>query len=141
MKLLLAALAALVLTTQFVVAEDASSGLMAEFGGKPGLVKVVDDLMINLLAEPKTKESFINTDQKRIKAMLVDQFCEVMGGGCKYTGKTMAQSHSGLDIKRGEFNSLVESLRTAMDKNKVPMRAQNKLLALLAPMHRDIIGK
>ena len=114
---------------------------MADFGGKPGLVKVVDDLMINLLAEPKTKESFINTDQKRIKTMLVDQFCEVMGGGCKYTGKTMAQSHSGLDIKRGEFNSLVESLRSAMSKNNVPMRAQNKLLALLAPMHRDIIGK
>ena len=141
MKLLVAALAALVLTTQFAVAEDASSGLMADFGGKPGLVKVVDDLMINLLAEPKTKESFINTDQKRIKTMLVDQFCEVMGGGCKYTGKTMAQSHSGLDIKRGEFNSLVESLRSAMSKNNVPMRAQNKLLALLAPMHRDIIGK
>ena len=141
MKLLIAVLAALTFTSTFAVAEEATSGLMADFGGKPGLVKVVDDLMINLLAEPKTKESFINTDQKRIKSMLVDQFCEVLGGGCKYTGKTMAQSHSGLDIKRGEFNSLVESLRTAMDKNNVPTRAQNKLLALLAPMHRDIVGK
>ncbi len=131
---------AIILLGQFGFAADTSE-LMTDFGGKSGLVKVVDDFMINLLAEPKTKESFINTDQKRIKEMLVEQFCDVLGGGCKYTGKTMAQSHAGLDIKRGEFNSLVESLRTAMSKNNVPMRAQNKLLALLAPMHRDIVGK
>ena len=97
--------------------------------------------MIGLLAEPKTKPSFINADQKRVKDMLVDQFCELLGGECKYVGKTMAQSHNGLDIKRGEFNALVECLRTAMSKNDVPVRSQNKLLALLAPMHREIIGK
>lgn len=128
-------------SAQFAQAEIDKSGLMDDFGGKPGLVKIVDDFMIGLLAEPKTKESFVNSDQKHIKAMLVDQFCELMGGPCKYTGKSMAKSHAGLDIKKSEFNALVACLRTAMSKHSVPVRSQNKLLALLAPMHRDVVGK
>ena len=35
----------------------------------------------------------------------------------------------------------IEALQDAMDKHDVPFRAQNKLLALLAPMHRDIVEK
>ena len=57
---------------------QSQSELYKDFGGKPGLVKVVDDFMIGLLAEPKTKPSFVNADQKHIKEMLVDQFCELL---------------------------------------------------------------
>jgi hemoglobin len=32
-------------------------------------------------------------------------------------------------------------LQFAMDKNQVPFSTQNKLLAVLAPMHRDIITR
>ena len=124
-----------------VVAAESRAGLIEDFGGKSGLVKVVDDFMIGLLAEPKTKASFINADQKHIKEMLVDQFCELLDGPCKYTGKSMAKSHAGLGVDKSQFYALVECLRTAMSKNNVPVRSQNKLLAKLAPMNRDIIEK
>ena len=57
--------------------------------------------------------------------------------------KTRAERrfHANLAINRENFNALVEQLQFAMDKNNVPFRAQNKLLAVLAPMHRDIITK
>lgn len=112
-----------------------------DFGGKPGLVKLMDDFMVELLATPETKSFFVNADQKRVKEQLVDQFCEVLGGPCKYSGKSMEASHSGLGINKNSFNSLVESLRRTMDKHHIPNRSQNKLLAGLAPMHRNIIEK
>jgi hemoglobin len=43
-----------------------------------------------------------------------------------------------LNIDRAAFNALVEDLQKAMDKNDVPFHAQNRLLAKLAPMYRDI---
>ncbi len=132
---------AVVFASNFSLADDSKADLTPDFGGKPGLVKIVDDFMLGLLAESKTKASFINADQKHIKEMLVEQFCDALGGPCKYTGKSMEKSHAGLDIKKSEFNALVECLRTAMDKNHVPARSQNKLLAALAPMHKDIVGK
>jgi len=48
--------------------------------------------------------------------------------------------HEGFDIDRASFNALVEVLQEAMDAQGIPFSAQNKLLAQLAPMHRDIVN-
>lgn len=108
------------------------------FGGKPGLVKLMDDFMIGLIADPRTKPFFDNEKQTFIKAMLVEQMCELMNGGCKYPGRDMKTSHANMKVNREAFNALVEQFQFAMDKNNVPFSAQNKLLAKLAPMYREI---
>lgn len=120
---------------------SALAGPFEDFGAKEGLVKVVDDTMINLLADARTKPFFEKADQTRIKEKLVEQFCVELEGPCTYTGQTMKRSHKGQDINSAHFYALVESLQKAMDKNKIPQRAQNKLLSKLAPMHKDIINK
>lgn len=117
------------------------AGIFKEFGEKAGLVKIMDDFMVNLLKDPRTKSFFENSDQQRVKEQLVDQFCFILNGPCEYKGAKMKPIHSNLNINRENFNALVEQLQVAMDKNNVPFRAQNKLLAVLAPMHRDIVTK
>lgn len=112
-----------------------------DFGDKPGLARIMDDFMLNLLADPRTRPFFEKSNQARVKEQLVEQFCEILGGQCKYTGVPMQPMHASLAINREHFNALVEDLQLAMNKNKVPFRSQNKLLAKLAPMHRDIVTK
>lgn len=114
---------------------------MQAFGGKEGLTKIMDDFMIGLLADKRTAAFFKDADQARVKAQLVDQFCEILNGGCVYKGAKMKPMHRELGINRENFNALVEQLQLAMDKHNVPFRAQNKLLAVLAPMHRDIVTR
>ena len=108
------------------------------FGGKEGLVKIMDDFMIGLVADPRTKAFFDNDKQTFIKAMLVEQMCELMNGGCKYPGRDMKASHANMKVNCEGFNGLVEQFQFAMDKHNVPFAAQNKLLAKLAPMYREI---
>jgi hemoglobin len=155
-----AALAAAMMFAQGALAQDAApmsqpSAAMAasaprdpalkpvfeQFGGKPGLVTLMDDFMVNLMADARTRPYFADSDREHIKAELVDQFCVILDGPCTYTGKDMEKVHRNLGINRAAFNALVEDLQTAMDKNKVPFRAQNKLLAKLAPMHPAVITK
>ncbi|WP_426689561.1 group I truncated hemoglobin [Rhodanobacter ginsengiterrae] len=112
-----------------------------QFGGKPGLVTLMNDFMDNLMADPRTRPYFADTDREHIKAELVDQFCVILDGPCTYTGKDMEKVHRNLGINRAAFNALVEDLQTAMDKSNVPFRAQNKLLAKLAPMHPAVITR
>lgn len=112
-----------------------------EFGGKPGLVTLMNDFMDNLMADARTHPYFAPVDRERIKAELVDQFCVILDGPCTYTGGDMASVHRGMGVDRAAFNALVEDLQTAMNKNNIPFRAQNKLLAKLAPMHKAIITK
>lgn len=109
-----------------------------EFGEIGGLTALMDDFMVILLADTRTRPFFENADQRKIKKLLVEQFCVILGGPCSYTGRDMKSSHAELGIGRDHFNALVEDLQQAMDKRGIAFRAQNKLLAKLAPMHREI---
>lgn len=113
--------------------------LYKAFGEKSGLVALMDDFMVRLLADPRTEPHFKPANQQRVKEQLVDQFCALGGGPCVYKGADMKSSHSNLDIKKSDFNALVEVLQLSMDAKGIPFRKQNEMLALLAPMHRDII--
>ena len=53
----------------------------------------------------------------------------------------MKETHAAFAIDKADFNALVEDLQIAMDRRGVPFRAQNKLLAILAPMHREVITR
>ena len=112
-----------------------------QFGEIAGLTALMDDFMVILLTDERTRPFFKDADQPKIKKLLAEQFCVILGGPCSYTGRDMKSSHKGLDIGRGHFNALVEDLQIAMDKRGIPFRAQNKLLAKLAPMHREIETK
>ncbi len=109
------------------------------FGEKPGLVKLVNEFAGALVADPRTRDFFVNANAERLTTQLVDQFCEVTGGPCKYQGLDMKSSHARFKINKGHYNALVEALQTAMDKQNVPFSAQRELLAQLAFMYRDII--
>ncbi|MBC7435742.1 MAG: group 1 truncated hemoglobin [Bdellovibrionales bacterium] len=113
--------------------------LYKTFGEKPGLVKLMDDFMVRLLADARTAPSFKPANQQRIKEQLVDQFCMLTGGPCAYKGADMKTSHQDLEINKASFHALVEVLQQSMDSQGIPFRSQNQLLAKLAPMHRDII--
>lgn len=119
-------------------ADPALLPVFKAFGEEAGLVALVDDFMVRLLADPRTKRFFAESDTVAVKKHLVEQFCVILGGPCTYTGRDMRTSHAGFDIDRAAMNALVEDLQIAMDARGIPFRAQNELLAKLAPMHRDI---
>lgn len=114
--------------------------LYEAFGGKEGLTALMDDAMTRWLANPRTRPFFANADQARIKQLLVKQFCVIMAGPCTYDGRTMAEAHRGMNVSEGSFYALVEELQVAMNKRHIAFGAQNRLIAALAPMHRDIIN-
>jgi hemoglobin len=130
-------LAGLLTSAQLATADDS---LYQQLGGQPGLVKLMDDFMQRLLADRRMNPFFKDVDHAHVKAQLVDQFCEVSGGPCKLDGPNMKKVHSGIDVTRADFNALVEVLQQAMDAQGIAFGAQNRLLAKLAPMHRDIVN-
>ena len=113
--------------------------VLEQFGGEAGLTRLMDTFMAGLLADERMGPFFANADQARVKRQLVEQFCVILGGDCTYTGRDMKSSHSGMGVDRADFNRLVEVLQVAMDQHDVPFSAQNKLLAKLAPMHREVV--
>jgi hemoglobin len=133
------AAAGLLMTGAALAQSAPSDQLYKAFGEKAGLVLLMDDFMTRLLADPRTGPHFKPANQQHVKAQLVDQLCALSGGPCVYKGADMKTSHAELDIKKSDFHALVEVLQHSMDAKGIAFATQNQMLALLAPMHRDII--
>jgi hemoglobin len=119
----------------------ADAALYASLGERPGIQRIVDDLAVLWLDDARIKDDFDNINMDHLKLRLVDQLCEVSGGPCHYKGRPMGPSHKGLHINQAKFDAVVEDLQTAMDQQGIPFRVQNRLLARLAPMERDIVTR
>jgi hemoglobin len=141
MRKFLLALASLsfALLSSTASAQQAPS-LYNQLGEKAGITKVVDTFVGNVAKDSRINGMFASTNIPRLKTLLVEQVCEATGGPCNYTGRYMKSSHAGMGVNRTHFNALVEDLQAALSTEGVPFGVQNELLALLAPMYRDIIA-
>ncbi len=117
------------------------TGVFEQFGGMPGMTALMDDFMVILLEDPRMRPFFEKVDHDRVKRQLAEQFCAILGGGCAYSGRDMKETHAAFAIDKADFNALVEDLQIAMNRRGVPFRAQNRLLSILAPMHREVITR
>jgi len=136
------ALVALVIAGGAAQAQTAAASadpLFEALGGQPGIARLVDELVPRLAADPRIGPSFKDTNLRELNRQLGDQFCVVAGGPCRYEGGSMKEAHAALRIDKADFNRLVELLQDAMDARAIPFADQNRLLARLAPMHRDVI--
>lgn len=103
------------------------------------MTAVVSETIDQVVADPRLNESFRGSNLARIKRLIVEQICDIAGGGCHYGGDSMREVHEGHNISQAQFFGLVEILRKAMRRHHVPLRERNELLALLAPMAPDVI--
>ena len=115
-----------------------AASLYDRLGGKPAITAVVDQFVTNVAADTRINGRFATTDIPKLKGHLIDQVCGATGGPCRYTGRDMKTTHAGMRITNDEFNALVQDLVAALDKFNVPAKEKNELLALLAPMKKDI---
>lgn len=111
------------------------------FHGAAGVARIVDDFVARNQADPRIGDIFRNQDLVRLRRTLNEQFCYILGGGCNYSGRDMKTAHKDMGLQRADMAALVENLQVAMRREGVAFFAQNRLLARLAPMHRDLVAR
>lgn len=119
----------------------APAGLYQALGEREGIARIMDDLVNRAMADARIGPIFKDTKAQALKDSLTLQICVLAGGPCVYEGDNMKAAHADFVITKGDFNRLVELLQFAMDGQDVPFTQQNRLLALLAPMHGDVITR
>jgi len=118
-----------------------SDRIWAAFGGEQGTRRIVDETIRLSTRDPRIADIFKGQDLVRLRRTLFEQFCYLLGGGCDYTGRDMRAAHKDMGLQTADLNALIEHLQTAMSKEGVPFFAQNRLLAKLAPMKRDVVER
>jgi hemoglobin len=124
-----------------VAAAPAAVTLYGELGGSAGITKVVDLFLARINGDARINTLFAKTDHNDLRRLVIEQLCEATGGPCKYTGRSMEEAHSGLNLTNADYSAFMGDLVAAMDEAKVPLAQQNKLIALLAPMKSQVVGQ
>lgn len=119
----------------------ADTTLYDRLGGEAGVAQITSEYIDAVVNDSAVNQSFEKVNLKRLKKMLAEFTCSVTGGGCTYSGDGMKIVHKNLKITEREFNALVEALRISLDRHGIAQRDKNALLAILAPMKRDIVEK
>ncbi len=118
-----------------------SARLVEAFGGREGIRRIAERTVELSEADPRIAAIFESHDMVRLKRTLSEQFCYLLGAGCDYTGRDMRTIHAEMGVTKADMNALVENLQAAMRETGVPFAAQNRLLAKLAPMSRQVVTR
>jgi hemoglobin len=119
--------------------------LYERLGGAYSIATVVDDFIERLLvnatlnANPAINEARARVPKAGLKFHVTTLVCQVTGGPCKYTGRTMKESHHHLNITPGQWDAMVADFKTTLDKFKVPANEQQELITIVGSTKSDIV--
>lgn len=116
-------------------------GLYQALGQDAGIERLVDALLDRCYTDPRISALFKATERPDLSRLIREQFCVEAGGPCKYSGRSMAEAHGGLDLQHAEFDAFVEDLILAMEDVALPYRTQNRMLKIFAPMRPEIVDQ
>lgn len=121
------------------------TALYDRLGGVYSIATVVDDFIERLLvndtlnANPAIKEARTRVPKAGLKFHVTALVCQATDGPCKYTGRSMKESHDKLNITDGQWLAMVADFRKTLDKFKVPAKEQDELITVVASTKKGIV--
>lgn len=119
--------------------------LYDRLGGVYSIATVVDDLVDRVMVDPRLNANpLVDEAHHRVppagfKYLVTELVCWAAGGPQKYTGKSMADSHSHLKITPKEWEAFLGDFQQTLDKFGVPAREQNELKAIVDSTRAEIV--
>jgi hemoglobin len=126
-------------------AQPATTSLYERLGGVYSIATVVDDFIERLLvndtlnANRAISEARARVPKAGLKFQVTALMCEVTGGPCKYSGRSMKESHDRLNITEAQWQAMVADFRKTLDKFKVPAKEQEELITIVGTTKKDIV--
>lgn len=113
-----------------------------DFGGAAGVHAWVESLFYYIMLDNRISHIFREFGNVERQIALNTQLEQmVLGGAVEYQGASMSAAHANLGITMTQFNAVVEAAYNACERNNVPYKTCNHLIAALAPFTRVIVTR
>ncbi|MBW8058156.1 MAG: group 1 truncated hemoglobin, partial [candidate division NC10 bacterium] len=97
-------------------------------------------LVNNVLnANPAIKEARDRVPKAGLKYRVTALVCQVSGGPCKYTGRSMKETHAQMYITEREWQAMAADFRRTLNNYQVPAQEQKELIAIVESTKKDIV--
>ena len=119
--------------------------LYDRLGGVYSIATVVDDFIDRVMTDPRLNANpLVDEAHHRVppagfKYLVTEMVCWATGGPQKYTGKSMADSHTHLKITSKEWEAFLDDFQKTLDKFAVPTAEQAELKSIVSSTRGDIV--
>lgn len=124
--------------------EQKGPSLYQRLGGREGIAGVVDDFVVNAVADPKIGPAFKQLQPAQVlklKSNISDFMCDATGGPCAYLGRTMKDAHKGMQLTDADVQACNAALEKALDKRNVAAADKAQVMTVVRGLMNDIVGQ
>ncbi len=119
----------------------APPSLYERLGGATSIAVVVDDFYVRVLADDLLTGMFAGVDLAHLRRHQARFIGYALGGPNQYTGRNMRRAHEGLAITPDQFAAVARHLRDALAAAGVPGPAVDEVIAHVAALRDDVVGR
>lgn len=138
------AIAAVIFMSLAAMPVQAKDTLYSKLGGYDAIAAVTDAFLKQAGSNKTLKRFFVGHSQGslvKIRQLIVDFICEKAGGPCVYTGRPMADAHTGLKITDKDWDISNQLFGEVLNELKVDKDLQKEVVAFVGSLKGDIVGK
>ncbi len=120
------------------------NSLYQRLGGAEGISRLVDDVVEAHLSNPVIKARFLPYLERpeyveQIKKHTRDFFGAGSGGPEVYSGRSMVDSHRGMNISEAEFMAAVDDILGVLTRHDMDPQTHGEVLSILYSMKSEIM--
>jgi hemoglobin len=125
--------------------QTAQPPLYERLGGVFAIATVVDNFINRVMsdarlnANPAVNEAHHRVPPAGFKYLVTEMVCMATGGPQRYTGRSMVDSHSHLNITPKEWEAFMDDFQQTLDHFKVPSAEQAELKTIVNSTYDDIV--
>jgi hemoglobin len=121
-----------------------NTNLYDRLGGATGIASLVDDIVEAHMNNPSIKARFLpyRDDPDRLgktKRHLRDFLGAGSGGPEQYCGRSMPDTHRGMNVSAEEYMAAIDDILGALDKHKIDEQTRKDVLAIAYSLKDQII--
>ena len=121
-----------------------SKNLYERLGGATGIATLVDDIVEAHMNNPLVKARFLpyRDDPDRVAGVKrhTRNFLGAGSGGPEqYKGRSMPETHRGMNISAEEYMAVIDDILSALDKNKIDEQSRKDVLAIAYSLKDQIM--
>jgi hemoglobin len=132
-------------------ASAAPGSLYERLGGRSGIQGISTDWLDALLGNSQLNRQNPKVAHAHGKIrgpvreqgieVLTNLFCQLAGGPCQYSGRSLKESHAPLDISLADWAIGIAELRNALNRARVGQAEREEFLAVIERTRADIVTR
>lgn len=118
--------------------------LYDRLGGQAGIDKLVDRIVELHLKNEVAGQRYRALDDEAIdhaRKMVKEFLAAGSGGPVEYTGRSMLETHTGMNVNAAEYVAVVDDIMQAMNDMEYPGPVCNEVLGIAYSLKEEIIHK